>query len=312
MIIFYYGEDTFRSRLAAERISHAYERTMGYPPKRILLQEEAAETLHVHVQTPSLFAKEELVVARDPFPASPETLESHRRLFTDSHLWEDSQRTLLVWQAGEPDKRSRLFRDLVHKSYECTHFPLLDGKNLRVFVASLARERGVQWSHDVIEETIRRTGGDIWRIATEIDKLSSITTAPTLAEIHLYIAPSVHPSIFAILDLVATREKEHVPSILRAYYREGASPLALLSMLVYHVRNLCSVKSLLEASLSERTLPRRTKLHPYVLRKTVMQSKQFTLRELKHLYGKLYEIEHAVKRGQIDPVLAIDLFVASI
>jgi DNA polymerase III delta subunit len=53
-------------------------------------------------------------------------------------------------------------------------------------------------------------------------------------------------------------------------------------------------------------------LHPFVVKKTSGLCRYFSFPQLKEIYKKIYQTDLQIKTGQLDPELAIDLFVAQI
>jgi DNA polymerase III delta subunit len=53
-------------------------------------------------------------------------------------------------------------------------------------------------------------------------------------------------------------------------------------------------------------------MHPFVIRKTLAQTRIFTFDKLKNVYNKLADLDLKVKTGKIDMKMAIDKFVAEL
>ncbi len=93
---------------------------------------------------------------------------------------------------------------------------------------------------------------------------------------------------------------------------KGENEIYLLTMFIRQFRNLLIIKDLLEKGISYYELPRKTGLHPFVVKKTWEQAKNFSLESLKRVYAKLLEVDLAIKKGKIEPATALDIFVMSI
>jgi DNA polymerase-3 subunit delta len=53
-------------------------------------------------------------------------------------------------------------------------------------------------------------------------------------------------------------------------------------------------------------------VHPYPIQKILPQAKLFTLPQLKTIYHRLSEVDQAIKTGQLNDKLALDLLIASL
>jgi DNA polymerase III delta subunit len=87
------------------------------------------------------------------------------------------------------------------------------------------------------------------------------------------------------------------------YFEKGEDEIRLLGMFVYQFRNLIKVKSAPLENLG---------LHPFVLRKTREQAKNFSFEELKKIYYQLLTIDFDIKLGKVNSTAALELFVAGI
>jgi DNA polymerase-3 subunit delta len=72
------------------------------------------------------------------------------------------------------------------------------------------------------------------------------------------------------------------------------------------------VKSEVERGSQFPALAKKIKMHPFVLRKTFDQSKNFSFQALKNIYEKLAQTDMAVKSGRLESRAALDLLVAEI
>jgi len=53
-------------------------------------------------------------------------------------------------------------------------------------------------------------------------------------------------------------------------------------------------------------------LHPFVIKKTYEQTKNFSMEGLKKIYGKLQNLDMAIKSGRFDARTALDMLVMGI
>jgi DNA polymerase III delta subunit len=63
---------------------------------------------------------------------------------------------------------------------------------------------------------------------------------------------------------------------------------------------------------SEYEISKISKLHPFVVKKSLMQIRSITLQKLKEIYGKLENLDTAAKIGKIDIKLGLDKFIAEL
>ena len=84
-------------------------------------------------------------------------------------------------------------------------------------------------------------------------------------------------------------------------------------MFIYQFRNMIKIADLMGRGIgNEYEISKITKMHPFVVRKSLAQVKVFTLERLKKIYRKLARFDLAVKTGKMDMKMALDKFVAEL
>jgi DNA polymerase-3 subunit delta len=83
-------------------------------------------------------------------------------------------------------------------------------------------------------------------------------------------------------------------------------------MIVRQFRIMIQVKELGEQGLSQRDMATRLNLHSFVVEKTTRQAMNFSMEQLETVYRKLLETDVAIKTGQMDDVLALDMLVVGL
>ncbi len=100
--------------------------------------------------------------------------------------------------------------------------------------------------------------------------------------------------------------------MIHKHLEKGDSALYLLSMINFQFRNLLIIKDLIENNKPYNVILREAKLHPYVIKKSYLQTNKFTFQKLKKIYQKIFEADIQIKTGQLIPETALDLLVAGI
>lgn len=155
---------------------------------------------------------------------------------------------------------------------------------------------------------------NLWEADSEISKLVSFVEGKeiTKEDIGLLVRSKVDMNIFNLTDSISQRNKRKAIYMLNMQIEKGANEIYILTMLIRQFRNLLIVKDLLEKGFSNPQIVQRTKMHPFVIKKTVEQCRNFKLQEIRKIYQKLYDADAAIKTGKMDSGLALDLLVVSI
>jgi DNA polymerase III delta subunit len=104
--------------------------------------------------------------------------------------------------------------------------------------------------------------------------------------------------VFGFLDALGYKKRQKAFLELHRLLERGESPVYLLTMIVWQIRNLIRAK----LSLAQR--PKG--INPYVLRKAQSQSKNFGEEELVLIFKNLLAAEKMLKTTSKDPVLLLD------
>lgn len=141
----------------------------------------------------------------------------------------DSQR--IDFDGDDKPKMERLLKFFAPVG-ATVEFTKLDMQEARGFAGRLAAERKMRLNPKALEELVEVTAGDAARIASEIEKLS-LYLGPeggtvTSDQIRALTPNAAETTIFALVDAVASRDREDAMELLDRLVREGEYlPLAL-------------------------------------------------------------------------------------
>ncbi len=113
---------------------------------------------------------------------------------------------------------------------------------------------------------------------------------------------AIPKNVFGFLDALGYKNKEKSFLELHRLLDQGESPVYLLTMIVWQVRNLLRVKLHNDSGS-------KLKMNPFVLRKAKGQVKDFEEEELVGIFRNLLKAEVKLKTTSLDPVLVLDRVV---
>ncbi len=119
--------------------------------------------------------------------------------------------------------------------------------------------------------------------------------------------------VFQMVDAIGYGEGEKAFTMLRRLLEEGDA-LPLFGMIVRQFRLLIQVRELLDQNPGQDhyQIAKEIGVHPYPIQKILPQAKLFNLPQLKTIYHRLSEVDQAIKTGQLNDKLALDLLIASL
>ena len=118
--------------------------------------------------------------------------------------------------------------------------------------------------------------------------------------------------IFELTDCLARRETARALRIVHHLLDDESEPLFILSMLARQVRILMQVGGLRSRRLGQQEIVSRLGLHPFVVEKALAQVGAFTMEQLQAAQRRIVSADWAIKTGEIEPPLALDMLVVDL
>lgn len=307
MILFFYGEDTYRLKQKVRALKQKYiDASLGDTNLAVLDGKTATyqEIVRQVLAFPFL-AHSRLVIIeniiRDGKAEVRDKIVDFIKKIPDT--------TVLVFvEEGKPDKRTSLFKKLAkEKTQEVSP---LDETNVKNWITEEVENRGGRIDRAAQEKLQLFVGNDLWRLSNEIDKLITYNNNITAENVELLVRSQTESDVFALIDAIALKRKKQAFSELHRLLENGANELYVLSMIVYQFRNLLIVSDeVIRGARTHWDIVKAAKLHPFVAQKTLQVAKNYTFKDLTQIYGELMEFDVDIKTGKIAPQTALDLLV---
>src|SRR3989338_6136818 len=283
MIIFLYGTDSYRIKQTKE--DHINRHQKKYQSGINLLSFDFSATNDAHdledaLRTVSFFNEHKLLVCRNLFD-NKETAEKVFLFLKNQKPTENQDVTVLVVESlSEKDlntKHKELFKLLSNKANAIKVINPLEGAELTEWIRSEFQTRNCQ-----IEKLANYSNeGEV-----KADYISLLTHQKT------------ELNIFNLIDAVAQKNKAKAFGLLYQELKSSRDPYYILTMIIYQFRNLLNIKGLQEQGCSQSDIARKTKLHPFVVRKALASLDKFNQEELKVRYKHLLFADTSFKNGQ--------------
>lgn len=186
---------------------------------------------------------------------------------------------------------------------------------LAEWIAARARARKVRLERGVADTLAALVGPDLRRLDQELAKLALYCGPRPVreADVRLLVAPG-ETTVFGLLDSVAEERPGAALAALRHLRQQGQAVEALLPQLAALVRRLLTARALQAEglSLADAGPAHGLTSNARALEKLARQAARFDERELAHAYERLLACDRAIKRGETDPEVAVELLVAEL
>jgi DNA polymerase-3 subunit delta len=169
-------------------------------------------------------------------------------------------------------------------------------------------------STEAVQLLAALVGTDLRLLDQEIEKLLLYAgdRQVTTDDVQALVSRARETSIFDLVDCVGRRQTDRALKLLHGLLDDGEAPLYLLTMLARQVRILIQVSELELSDMAPEAIAGRLKLHPFVVKKGLDQARNFRLDQLERAHERLVETDWAIKTGELDEVLALDMLVVAL
>jgi DNA polymerase-3 subunit delta len=331
MIIFLYGDDTFRSRGKLKQIKEKFAKEVDKSSSSLDVMDGEKidlEEINEVVAAPSLFAKRRMVVIENIFKnKNKEIFKALRDYLKKKNKQGSGQDTIIVfWEDSglEKLKTNVLFKFLqVEKIVQ--EFKTLNNTEAINWIKKEANKRGGIIRGQAAVQLASIFGSDLWQLSNEINKLINFKRGSQpglinidqevdieLSDVENLVRGSTDENIFALTDAISAKNKGKALELFENELQSGVTEAYLFAMIIRQFKILVQIKTALDAGLSGRKIQNDLKLHPYVVQKASSQARNFSIEILKKLYQESVEIDYQLKTGQSDAKTALSLMISKI
>lgn len=228
----------------------------------------------------------------------------------------NNQTDLVFVEMGEPDKRLKLYKDLL-KNAEVVFCDQLQGSALTRWVTEQFRAEGIEALPLDADYLIAEVGLDMQRLSSEITKISLYVRSQkrknlTRGDIDNLACVEIDPNIFQFTDAIAKRDAKTATRLLYEFMQKGESEQKLLGTLAFQLRTLVIIRDALDRNIPSQTLASKAKIAPFVITKNLSIARSRPLKTFIAMYDQLRRTDSAIKSGEMIPSLAIDILVTTL
>jgi DNA polymerase-3 subunit delta len=324
MIIFFYGEDTFRSHEKVLEIKNKFSINDKSGAGLSLFdtkdsKESAFEKIKFTLSASGLFSLKKLMLLKNIIAETPSDEQVKILNFLKERsekIKADADLVVLFWEEGTPRKNNALFKFLLAETKK-QNFEKLSGPKLSQWIIGKIKRSSPETSitKDALEKLITFVGNDTALLTQEIEKLINFSGSATInAEaVNLLTKADLDNNIFETIEALSANRKKRALELFHRHLDNGDDPFYLFSMFVYQFRNLLRIASLQEDGIfNEFEIAKITKLHPYVVKKSFGQARNFGEKKLIAIHKKLGALDTKIKTGQADIKLSLDKFIVEL
>lgn len=289
MIYLVYGEDSFRAKEFID--------SLKIPQKTVISDTAEVNDVFDDFQQANLFNTPKLVIFRNLLDkVEYQHLEKLDRKQHEVVFWEEREKV---------DQRRKVVKTLLKGANVREFRPLSEGK-VKNWIEQRVQNSRFKIQDNAVRRLMQLHGSNLWFIKNELDKLQAYARSKpepviTVEDVEKLASSSLEEDIFAFTDAVGERKSNLALELFQNLLDQHADEHYLFAMIARQFRLLIQAK---DGSLSGQ--------HPFVIKKSTQQAKNWEMEELLEIYNKLTEIDHKTKTGRADLNTKLTLLLAEL
>ena len=260
------------------------------------------------VRTMPFFAERRLVLVEgsDWFKKSPDGIGDLISQVPDS--------TCLIFTELNVDKKTSGFHAVQKKGY-AADFVTQNEDTVKKWILRSVDENNKLITNGAVKTLMQSVGTDLASLSTELEKLYSYCLekdAITKEDVEALVHVKATDHVFDMIDNMAKKKPMEALKLYDDLLELRTPPIKILSLMERQFRILIAVKDLRPKGMSIRDMAERLGLNNYAVEKSISQSNQFTMEELKLLLKRTAEYDRQVKLSSLSDRMAVELVLVDI
>jgi len=329
MIIFLHGADSYRSRQKLNLMIEQFKKQRdphGDNVVRLEGEKLTVDELNSKIASQSLLAEKRIIIITNFFNHKQEDLFKQTLKYLDNLEKKGNENTIIFHESRELDskkfgakkltvKRKKLF-DFLTKQKFSEKFNTFNNLQTANWIKKEIAAKNINIEPPALQMLITRTESNLWQLNNELNKLINHAIANeqgviTMADVQLFVKGNIDDNIFALTDALGNNNKDVFFSLLEQQLEAGTVLPQILTMIIRHFKIMLQLKEQLLQKKTPTTIAKDLKLHPFVVKKTSSQTRNFSLDYLKQKLIKLIELDYKIKTGQADGLTSLNLLFIS-
>jgi len=320
MIIYIYGQDSFRSRQYLRQTIEQFKNKRDPQGYNVVILDgptESSGQVLTEIKTAPFLAERRMIVIENILSSQNKNLLADLIIMVE-HGGIPASNIVVFYQAtilGKIKEIKDLEKLLKQEKYG-QEFELLRGVKLLAWIKKQVEERNGRVSTYALDYLAASAGQDMWFLNSLLDQLINYKDGEEiqLEDAQLFLEEKVDDNVFNMVESIVAGDRKQAFKLLQEQRRLGEDETKLFGLIVWQFRILLEMRDLFdrEDNLSSNEMAKELSIHPFVAKKNLFLVKRYPLFKLKQLHKQLLEIDYKTKTGQADQSLLVDLFVGRI
>lgn len=193
----------------------------------------------------------------------------------------------------------------------CVNFEQPSERELVSWVGRHFKKHGKQITVEDAQFLIRRVGGDMTSLLTEIEKVAAYETEPVIRQksIVLLVEPVIEAAVFDLSDAIAAGRYEAALQSLRALFQRQEEPVKILGAISSQMRRILTARQILAAGKGKQEIMKLCGIPSFPAQKAIEFSRRLPEQFSEESVKLCLEADSRMKTSFDDPERILELLV---
>lgn len=312
MVYIYYGLNTF---LIDKQIAELKKKVDSLSYEKYDLENSNLTDILMHADEVSLFSNIRMLVVENAYIFTSTTnkkLPEQNIDALEAYFKNPNLNTILVFKVEKEkvDERKKIVKLAKEKGYlqECKQVD-----NPLKIVEDLFLDYKI--SKEDAQFLLKRVGDNLSILEQEIEKIKLYKNEDKIIskeDILLLTSQNIDTDLFNLMDAIVLKNKEAALESYHEMIKLGEEPIMILVLLANQFRMIYQVKKLYQMGYSEKDISSELKVHWYPVRKTMGRMRDYEEENLISYLRQLANLDIAIKKGEVDKNICLEMFILSV
>lgn len=322
MIIFLYGQDTYRSLAKLTEIRERFQREVDATGSSIeTVDGDGLDLAYIRkvVLAPSLFVKNRLVVFKRVLASKPnKQLQQDIISLLSEYATDEKSNVLIFWEALDAKqinglRGQKLLADYLLGGNFVSEFALLPLNKMRLWVEQKLKETNSTISPDALKLLLQICGDNMWQLAHVVEVLGAYryTNQITSVDVELFVAQNtVDGDQYAVLDTIRSGNVNKALQKLEPYLVSSDGCQSIFTTLKWYINTLAQLRLAETAGVRDRSQTATAlHIHPFVVQKYSVFAQQIPNDTLVQFVSRMNELDIELREKTAPPAVILTRLV---
>lgn len=219
--------------------------------------------------------------------------------------------TIFLFVEQDVDKRSKMYKAVKSNGYIC-EINRQSEKDLATWAARIFAKDGKKITNANMSYLIANVGTDMEVLSKEIEKLISYDLNKEVIskeDIDAVCVKQLNVRIFDMVDAISVKNQKKA---LDSYYEliaEKEPPMRILFMVARQFNLILQAKDLSARGMNREQIATAMGVQGFIASKSINQSRNFSVAELKSALAESVHIEEMIKKGILDEHIGVEMLL---